>query len=169
MTMMKRILIILCGFALTACTVEEEDLQGWMAAQERGMTGGIQPLPEIKPFPEVSYTAAGEPDPFALTRIEPEQQAAVTGGPDLTRPREPLEAYPLESLSMVGVLIQDDKIEGIVSVAGLLHQVRVGNYMGQDYGVVTDIQETAISLRELVQNIEGDWVERASQLLLREQ
>lgn len=167
--MMKRLLIVLCGFALTACTVEEEDLRGWMAAQERGMTGGIQPLPEIRPFPIVFYTAAGEPDPFALSRIEPEQQAMVSGGPDLTRPREPLEAYPLESLSMVGVLMQDDRTEGIISVAGLLHQVRVGNYMGQDFGVVTDIQESGITLRELVQNIEGDWVERASQLLLREQ
>ncbi len=167
--MIKRLLIVMCGLVLAGCTVEEEDLRAWMAAQERGMTGGIEPLPEIKPFPVVSYSAAGTQNPFDLARIEPEQQATVTGGPDMTRPREPLEGYPLESLSMVGVLIQDDKVEGIISVAGLLHQVRIGNYMGQDFGVVTEIEEGGITLRELVQNIEGDWVERTSQLLLREQ
>lgn len=168
--MRKHLLIALSGLVLVACTVEEEDLRGWMAAQERGMTGGIAPLPETKLFPVAVYTVPSDAlDPFDISRIEPEPTATVSGGPDLDRPRQPLEAYPLESLSMVGVLMQEGKVEGIVAVAGLLHQVRVGNYVGQDHGLVTDILESEIVLKELVQNIEGDWVERVSQLRLVEQ
>lgn len=167
--MRKHLLIALSGLVLVACTVEEEDLRGWMVAQERGMTGGIDPLPEMKPFPVAVYTVPSDAlDPFDVSRIEPEPTATVSGGPDLDRPREPLEAYPLESLSMVGVLMQEGKVEGIVAVAGLLHQVKVGNYVGQDHGLVTDILESEIVLKELVQNLEGDWVERVSQLRLVE-
>lgn len=168
--MRKHLLIALSGIVLVACTVEEEDLRGWMVAQERGMTSGIDPLPEMKPFPVAVYTVPSDAlDPFDISRIEPEPTATVSGGPDLDRPREPLEAYPLESLSMVGVLMQEGKVEGIVAVAGLLHQVKVGNYVGQDHGLVTDILESEIVLKELVQNLEGDWVERVSQLRLVEQ
>lgn len=51
----------------------------------------------------------------------------------------------------------------------VIHQVRVGNYMGQDFGVVTAISETEVTLRELVEDVNGDWTERSSSLLLQEQ
>lgn len=167
---MKPLLILFCSFALVACSADEEDIQAWMLEQERGMVGGVQPLPDVQPFPVVSYGAELEVDPFASSRIEPESRAmtAVTGGPDLDRQREPLEAYPLESLTMVGVLMQADVHEALISVGGALHQVRTGNYLGQDHGVVTEVAESMVTLKELVEDINGDWVERTSQLLLQE-
>lgn len=162
-----RLLMLVCVLVLAACSNEQDDLRAWMAQQERGLKGTVKPLPEIKPFPVVVYDAEGLVEPFAGSRIEPEPRASV-GGPDMNRPREPLEAYPLESLAMVGVLRQDARTHGLVRVDQALHQVRVGNYMGQNHGVVTAIDDAEITIRELVEDINGDWVERTSRLLLQE-
>ncbi len=85
----------------------------------------------------------------------------------MNRPREPLEAYPLESIKFVGSLSQSKQTHAIVQVDGALHQVKVGGYMGQNFGVVTKISETEMNLRELVQDPGGDWVERMSTLHLQ--
>lgn len=139
-----------------------------MTQQERGMRGSVKPLPEMKVFPVVDYDQAGELTPFATTRIAPEVRPEAVGGPDLTRQREPLESYPLESISMVGVLQQDGRSEALVSVSGTLHSVRTGNYMGQNHGVILDIKETELTLVELVEDLNGNWIERTSKLLLQE-
>lgn len=165
--MMRHFIIVICTLALVACSAEEENIRAWMAEQERGMVGKVNPLPEVKPFPVVTYASEAFIDPFASSRIVPETRVA-TGGPDLSRPREPLEAYPLESLAMVGVLMQQDVVQALVRVDRTIHQINRGNYMGLDHGVVTDISETEIILKELVEDINGDWVERTSTLLLQE-
>ena len=166
---MKRILILVMSTLLVACAAEDEDIQSWMAEQERGMRGAVKPLPEVKPFPAVEYDADSLVEPFASSRIEPESRGTVTGGPDLERQREPLEAYPLESLTMVGVLMQDERVHALVKADQVLHQVRVGNYLGQNHGVVQSITEAEVTLNEIVEDINGDWVERTSRLLLQEQ
>ena len=89
--------------------------------------------------------------------------------PDLDRRKEPLEAFPLESLKMVGVLQKDKMIHAIIQAGKAVHQVKIGNYMGQNFGIITNITESEIQLRELVQDAVGDWVERTSSLQLQEQ
>lgn len=154
--------------ALSGCMTEGDDIQSWMNEQTRSMRGNVEPLPEMQTFPVVSYSAMDEVDPFRSSRIEPETRAATTGGPDLNRQREPLEAYPLESIAMVGVLEQSGRKHALVRVDGSLHQVRVGNYMGQNHGVITEISDGAVSLTEIVEDMNGDWVERSSRLRLQE-
>ncbi|NMG43134.1 pilus assembly protein PilP [Aromatoleum toluvorans] len=166
---MKRLLILASALVLTACSSDQEDIQGWMAEQEKGMTGTIKPLPEMKPAPVVKYEAEGASDPFLQGRIEPETKTSRRGGPDLDRRREPLEAFPLESLQLVGVIKQNRKVHALVKADQNLHQVRVGNYMGQNFGLVTAITESEVTLKELVEDMNGDWVERISTLLLQEQ
>ncbi len=171
---MKRtpMFVLLAAFALGGCASEEENIQAWMAEQAKNMRGSVKPLPEIKPFPVVEYDADALPTPFSTARLVPETRQASTGGglrPDLERRREPLEAYPLESLTMVGVLIQGNQADALIRVDNTVHQVRVGNYMGQNFGVVTRVTETEVMLRELVEDVNGDWTERTSSLLLQEQ
>ena len=166
---MTRLVLMMACLILAACSDDQEDIQAWMAEQERGMIGSVKPLPEMKTFPVVSYDAEGQIDPFAVSRIAPAAREQTSGGPDMNRRREPLEAYPLESLSMVGVLMQGDIVQALISVDNVLHQARAGNYMGQDFGVVTGITETEVALKELVEDTNGDWVERTRTLLLREQ
>lgn len=167
---LRYLLVLVGAFSVVACGGEKDNITQWMAQQERVMVGGVKPIPEMKPFPVVTYELLGTLSPFEPNRIEPEARAeTVTGGPDLTRPKEPLEAYPLESLGMVGVLARDNEVNALIKVDQTLYPIRVGNYLGQNYGVVTDIQETELTLLELVEDMNGDWVERTSKLLLQEQ
>lgn len=153
---------------LAACAAEGDDLRAWMAEEAKGMKGGIPPLPEMKTFPTVAYAQAEKVDPFRASRIRPEARVRVGTGPDMTRPREPLEAFPLESLQMVGTIMQDERAHALISVAGRVHQVAVGNYMGQNHGMVGMITQSEVTLTEIVEDINGDWVERTSRLRLQE-
>lgn len=168
---MKGALILVGACALLAgCAAEnQDDLHAWMAEQAKTMRGAVKPTPELKPFPVVAYAGTQGDDPFRTARMEPERRASASSlRPDMDRRREPLESYPLESLQMVGVLMQGANTHALVRVNNTLHQVKVGNYLGQDFGVVTGITENEITLRELVEDVYGDWVERKSTLMLQE-
>jgi type IV pilus assembly protein PilP len=159
---------------LAACSGDDhEDLKHWMAEASKDMRGRVQPIPEIKPFPIVSYDAADLPEPFSAGKVVPEKRN-VGGGiqPDFDRPREPLEAYPLESLKMVGVVRKGKVIYGLVQADRMVHQVRTGNHIGQSFGVITLISEVQMSIKELAQDPSGettDWVERLATLQLQDQ
>jgi len=88
--------------------------------------------------------------------------------PELARRKEPLEAFPLDSMALVGSLVQAGKPVALVKVDSLLYQVRPGNYLGQNYGRVTKINETEVTLREIVQDAVGEWIERTATLQLQE-
>lgn len=164
----KYIWVALCGLLVGACTEEKEDIQRWMTQEERSMKGRVTPLPEVGSFPEVEYVSGSVVEPFESSRIEPEARASSVGGPDLNRQREPLEAFPLESLSMVGILEQGGIKHALITADKSLYQIKAGNYIGQNHGIVTQIDETEMKLVELVEDMNGDWVERISTLLLQE-
>lgn len=159
---------LLASVLLASCSGGDQDeLRQWMADETKDFRGKIPPLPQVKPYEPVAYDAASLIDPFKPTKIQPDQKAGGGLQPDFNRPREPLEAYPLESLKYVGSLTRNKQTYGIVQADGSLHQVRAGNYMGQNFGVITNITEMEMTLRELVQDPAGDWVERTSTLLLQ--
>ena len=166
---MKRALILACAAILAGCSSgEQQDIKAWMDEQAKGMRGAVRTLPEIKPFPVVEYVGPSVDDPFRKGRMEVERRANTALRPDLDRRKEPLEAYPLESLRMVGVLSQGNAIHALVLAGKSLHQVKVGNYVGQNFGVVTYIGDGDLSLKEIVEDVNGDWVERISTLTLQE-
>jgi type IV pilus assembly protein PilP len=148
-------------------------VQAWVKEQDNMPRPRIEPLPEVKPFEAFAYTADkdGLLDPFRPRKIEAPKQTAGSGiRPDLNRPREPLEAYPLENLRMVGTLAQQREIFALIKTPdNNLFRVRKGNYLGQNFGVITQIDEGSVKLREIVQDGAGDWTERASTLQLQEE
>ncbi len=99
-----RLFMYLAAAALVAgCGAQHEDLKAWMQEQGKGVKGKLDPLPQVKPYEPFAYNAFDLPDPFRPRKIEPVRGASKLA-PDLTRRKEPLEAFPLESLSMVGTL-----------------------------------------------------------------
>lgn len=166
---MKRFSVLACVLLLGGCAGDQENLKAWMDEQARGMRGSVKPLPPLKEFSAVSYTGAAAVEPFMAARIEPDRKAGGGLRPDRDRRKEPLEAFPLESLTMVGVLIQNTAMHALVRADKSLYQVKVGNYMGQDFGVVTAITDAEVKLSELVEDANGDWVRRDRSLLLQEQ
>jgi type IV pilus assembly protein PilP len=172
--MRARSSVVFAAVLLAACGGEEhQDIKNWMADASKDMHGRVQPIPEIRPFPIISYDAGDLPEPFNPSKVVPERR---TGGggiqPDFDRPREPLEAYPLESLKMVGVMRKDKILHALVQVDNTVYQVRPGNHMGQSFGVITSITDSQMNIKELVQDPTGqtaDWVERIATLQLQEQ
>jgi len=170
---MRAILAIALGLMLAACAGEEfGDLKAELKDKTKDLRGKIEPLPVVKPYERLPYKAFDQAGPFSSAKIELVTKSAGGAGgglkPDFNRPREPLEAYPLESLKMVGVLQQRKASFALVKADVGLYRVKVGNYMGQNFGLITTITESQIQLRELIQDTAGDWAERQSTLQLQE-
>jgi type IV pilus assembly protein PilP len=166
---------ILAAAVLAACGGEEHgDLKQELATLTKDLRGRVEPLPQVRPYEPVPYTAEGQIDPFRPERIEvAAARGAASASTNLVeeqrkRPPEPLEAFPLESIQMLGTITQHKETFALVKAGPNLYRVRKGNYMGQNFGVITAIDEAQISLKELVQDSTGDWVERVSALQLVE-
>ena len=154
----------------------EDDLRDWMA-QERAQTKPrVTPLTEPKQFQPQAYNAEAGIEPFDRLKLlqalrrDSAQVAANVGliTPELTRRKDPLEAFPLDTMTMVGSLNKVGQPTALLKVDNLLYQVQLGGYLGQNYGRITSISETAIQLREIVQDAAGDWIERPAALALQE-
>lgn len=169
--------LVLAALGLSACGASDEDeLQQWMTEQRNQVRPRVTPLTEPKQFVPQAYTQEAAIDPFSLQKLaqalrqdvgQTTSNAALVA-PELARRKEPLESYPLDAMAMVGSLRRDGAPVALVRIDNLLHQVRVGNYLGQNYGKVTKIDETEVTLREIVQDGGGDWIERTASLLLQE-
>jgi type IV pilus assembly protein PilP len=169
--------LLALGFAvlLAACGSDEHgDLKQELAELTKDYRGRVDPLPQVKPYEPVPYTSEGQIDPFRPERIEVAQAARRASGTaalieeQRKRPPEPLEAFPLESIQMMGTITQNKETFALVKAGPNLYRVHKGNYMGQNFGVITGIDESQISLKELVQDGGGEWVERVSSLQLVE-
>ncbi|WP_296753325.1 pilus assembly protein PilP [Thiobacillus sp.] len=165
---MKRLAPVILVLGLAGCSGGSmDDLQTFVAETGRDMQGKIEPLPQVKVYEPFTYNAFDLPDPFKSRKLS-------TGGgggmqPDFNRPKEPLEAFSLETLKMVGALSRQGVIHAVIKTPdNAIYHVRKGNYVGQNFGLVTQIDDSQISLREIVQDSAGDWSERASTLNLQE-
>jgi len=154
---------------LAACGApEHKDLKEWMQEQTKTMKGKVPPLPEIKPFPAVSYEGATLTPPFSSTKILATEAVADKTTPDRDRPRQPLESFPLEDLRVTGIIF-DGKVRH-----ALIHtpppnkpkHVRVGEFVGQNFGKITSITHDSVIVIETVKDTNGAWVEREVSLVV---
>jgi len=168
--MRYRHLAVFSTLVLAACgSGEFSDLKEFVDQSGQGLRGRVEPLPQVKPYEPITYNAFELPDPFKPRKIEPSKGGSKLA-PDFTRRKEPLEAFPLESLTMVGTLARNKTTYALVRTPESdVFQVRAGNYMGQNYGVIIEIGDGELKLKELLQDGAGDWTERSSSLQLQQQ
>ncbi len=164
------ILFISLSFLVGGCSGDgAADLQRWVKDQRKGRKPRVEPLPEIKTHESFIYTADNLTDPFAAFNLKP--QGGNKGGPqpDMNRRKEPLEDYPLDSLRMVGTLSRGNQSWAVIQAPdGAVYRAKVGDHMGQNFGMVTKITEERINLVELIQNPLGDWIERQANIAIVE-
>ena len=162
---------------VSACSSSgQEELQEWMNEQRAQTKPKIQPIPEPKKFTPQAYNQESATDPFSnqkLTQALKRESAQSTSNaalvaPELSRRKEPLEAFPLDAMKMVGMLMKDGNPVALVKVDNLLYQVKPGMYLGQNYGKIMKVSETEVVLREIVQDAAGEWIERPATLNLQE-
>ena len=171
---------VLAGMALSVflagCTSKHEEVQQWMDEQRAQTKPKVEPIPEPKKFTPQAYTQDSATDPFSsmkLTQALKRESAQATSNaalvaPELARRKEPLEAYPLDTMQMVGSLVKEGRPVALLKVDNLLYQVRPGNYLGQNYGKILKVSETEMLVREIVQDAAGEWIERTATLQLQE-
>lgn len=157
---------------LTGCGGEEfQDLRDFVKNAGADMRGKVEPPPDIKPYEQFTYeNDTNLPDPFKPRKPNARSNKGGLHQPNLDRPKEELEDFPLESLKMIGYLYQRGAGNAIIrSGEGKVYRVRAGNYIGQNFGQITSVTETEIRIKEMVQDSAGDWSERESTLQLVEQ
>lgn len=161
----------LCLLAsLSACNQDMSDLQQYVMTVKARPPAPIEPIPEIKPYVRFIYPGH-EVDPFDADMLKPEQAPGTDGGvsPDPNRVPEFLESFPLDSLRMVGTLNQGNDLWALIRIPdGAVHRVKVGNYLGKNYGKVTKVEETRVELLELVDNGFGGYKEQENAIALSE-
>jgi type IV pilus assembly protein PilP len=162
---------------LSACGSSSEDnVRQWMVEERNQTRPKVEPLPAPKQFKPEAYANVGTVEPFSKEKLtqalkrDSNQVAANAAlvAPELARRKEPLEAFPLDAMSVVGSIYKAGQPVALVKVDNLLYQVKVGAYLGQNYGRVTKISETEVTLREIVQDAVGEWIERVATLQLQE-
>jgi type IV pilus assembly protein PilP len=168
--MRTNIVVLLGCLTVAGCGDRHlEDVKKFVKESDKLPGGRIPPLPEVKPYEAFSYDAYDLVDPFKPRKIAPPKAVAGAGGvqPDFNRRKEPLEAYPLENLKMVGTLQQEKVMHALVKTPdNNLFRVRAGNYLGQNFGRITGINDTTIALKEIVQDSNGSWEEKDQALQL---
>ena len=177
MTAVRLVPAVLAVAALAGCgSSNVEEIQAWMTQQRAQTKPKVQPIPEPKKFTPQAYTQEAAVDPFSSQKLTQALKRETTQStssaallaPELSRRKEPLEGYPLDAMVMVGSLVKQGQPVALVRVDKLLYQVRPGNYLGQNYGRIVKIGESEVSLREIVQDAAGEWIERTATLQLQE-
>ena len=164
--------LLLVFLILAGCGGEEfQDLRDFVKNAGADMRGKVEPPPEIKPYEPFTYeNDASLPDPFKPRKPDA-RNTSHTGQnqPNLNRPKEELEDFPLESLKMVGFLSKKGINSAVIrSSEGKIYRIKPGNYIGLNFGQVTSVTETEVKIKEMVQDSVGDWSERESSLQLIE-
>ena len=163
--LVKLSLMIATALMLAGCTRGMSDLRDWVAQEKAKRGAPIPALPVIKTFESFTYNDQDKRDPFSPSQDELSQSSGPR--PDEGRPRQPLEAYSLDSLRMVGTIGAGSTMEALVKdPGGVIHRVHINEYLGQNYGRVTAITGDHVDLVELVSNGNGGWMERPASIAL---
>lgn len=158
---------------MVGCTADVDELQQWTEAKRRDAKPNVPRLQPPKKFDPEPYLSSQGVEPFSSQKLtvalrQEARQLNPLLASELSRRKEPLEAYPLDSMTMVGSFAKAGQPYALLRVDNLLYQVKLGDYLGQNYGRINKIGETDLTLREVVQDAAGEWTERISTLQLQE-
>ena len=169
---MRLIYFALVPLLLAGCGGEEfQDLRDFVKNSGADMRGKIEPPPEVKPYEYFVYNNdTNLPDPFKPKKPETHPGAGVgSNQPDFDRPKEALEAFPLESLKMVGYVYIKKVANAVIRAPdSKIYHVHAGNHIGTNFGLIEEVTDTGLKVKEMVQDSSGDWTERINTLQLIE-
>lgn len=161
------LLVAAVVLSLSACTRGSRDLEAWVAEVKARPAPPLDPLPVMRQFETFEYAAQDMRDPFAQPSADRDSNNALR--PDPNRRKEVLEAFPLDSLDMVGTIGGGGDVIGLVMGPDrVTHRVRPGNYLGLNDGRITAVYEDRIEIVELVPDGAGGWLERQARIALED-
>ena len=166
--------LLLAGALLGGCSGSDEaEINSWMAGVKAETKVNVDPISEPKTFIPFAYGVRDETDPFDANKLLAELARSANAipnplKPDDARRKEYLETFPLDAMVMVGTINKAGVAYGLVQIDRAVHQVKRGQRMGQNHGQIVDVAESAISVKEVVQDAGGEWIERMTKLELQE-
>ena len=167
--------IVLAAVAATllgACGGQQDDLNRYIAEVKARPATPIPPIPAVRTYTPYKYEGLTGRDPFRQSTSEGADQVASTGSgtgprPDLQRPREYLERFELDTLTMVGTFDKGNSEWALIQDPdGVVHRVSVGNYMGKNHGKVAVISNDEVQLSEFIADGVGGWLVREASMAL---
>jgi type IV pilus assembly protein PilP len=175
MSLTKKLVPALLGTALLAGCSDSDvaEVKSWMDQVKKTTKVNVEPISEPKTFIPFAYGVRDELEPFAANKLLAELARAAASNespfrPDMDRRKEFLESFPIDSMSMIGTLSKGGTNYGLIKIDRSVYQVKAGQRLGQNFGMVTGVAEAAISIKETVQDAGGEWVERLSKLELQD-
>jgi type IV pilus assembly protein PilP len=163
--LLKAFIIILMFFSLSACSKGTFDLENFFLQTKSSNKSKLEKLPQYIPYKQFTYSSDDSRDPFVPEHevlVIQEEDIGNELAPDLERKKEPLEFFPIDTLQMVGTLEKEFTWVLIRTPEGVIHRVRQGNYMGQNYGKIITLNNTSVTVNEVIKDGMGDWVERTA-------
>ncbi len=164
--MLRYLPILGCVIMLTGCNGDTQSLQAWISQIKTKTVPKNVNIPPLKEYISQPYTAANMVSPFSAVRVG---SAVLEAPPDGARPKEPLESVPLENIKYIGMIKQDDMIKGMLKIDIKIHQVRLGDHIGQNYGKITAIKEDALTVKELIKDGENKWIDKIVTLPIQQE
>jgi type IV pilus assembly protein PilP len=167
-----RLLLIVAALALAGCEQDMDDLIAYAEEVKSRTSKNIEPIPQPKPYEPHTYEPKERRDPVLPILQSRDAALAAAGGagavqPDLTRPKEPLEEFPLDALRMVGTITMQQRVYALIRAPdAVVHRVSVGDHLGQNYGKITGISETEVVLMEIIPDGLGGWIRRPASVAL---
>ena len=174
MNFLTRLSLFALAVLLAGCSASDvAEVNSWMAEVKKNTHVNVTPLAEPKTFIPFAYSVREQIDPFDPNKLLAELARAAASGnnplrPDQNRRPEFLESFPLDAMKMVGTINKGGVSYGMVQIDRAVYQVKAGQRLGQNFGQVTGVAESAISIKETVQDAGGEWVERMTKLELQE-
>lgn len=169
---MRWVVVAALTAGMIGCGGPHDDLEQFVRESGQGMRGKVDPLPEVKPYEPFAYAAFDFPEPFKPRKLKASNNVGGGGGlqPDINRRKEPLESYELEKLKMVGTLQQNKMMYALIKAPdNSLHRIKIGNYLGVNFGRVTSVSESEVLLTEVIEDSSGEWSEKQSSVTLAEE
>lgn len=164
----SKVFTVSISVILTGCIgANISELDTWMENNPTDIHVTIEPIPEVQPYTAFIYQASNNVDPFSSSKLNAGLLGVSKSIHD-TRPKQLLEEFDLERLKMVGVLSKNGVSYALIKSPKGLHRSSVGDYLGQNNGKIVKITESEVELSETVQEVNGEWIQRAETLYLSE-
>jgi len=164
--------LIALSTLLAACSGREDDLNRYIAEVKARPATPIPPIPPVRTYTPYVYEGLMGRDPFRQSTSEGSDQVAQSGSakgprPDLQRPKEYLERFELDTLSMVGTFSKESSEWALIrDPDGVIHRVAIGNYIGKNHGKVNSISNNEVQLSEFIADGIGGWLVREASVAL---
>ena len=162
--------IALSTLSLAGCSSRVDVVNGRMQEIRNQPAQPISPAPVFLPVPSFGYSAQQLRSPFLPDSLAMELKvmAGKRVQPDLARPPQFLEQFPIESLLMKGTMknVKGSLYALIQAPEGGVVRVEKGNYMGKNYGRIVDISQSQITVIEIVPDGRDGFVERPRNLVM---